>query len=97
MASSAAYSEGSILRTLDWVISGHVRCNYRGPLWANSGLMHRSERADDNSSWPSNSRRESIDWSRRLLAAMPDCVNLPRIGDIGSRIAIEHHQIGKLA
>ena len=44
-----------------------------------------------------DSGRERLDRSRRLLAAMPDRVNLPRIADGGSWIALEDHQIGKLA
>ena len=41
--------------------------------------------------------RERLDRSGRLLAAVPDRVNLPRIADVGSRIALKYHQIGKLA
>ena len=44
-----------------------------------------------------DSGRERVDRSRRLLAAMPDRVNLPRIADVGSRIAVKYNQIGKLA
>src|SRR5215467_11135980 len=34
---------------------------------------------------------------RRLLAAMPDRVNLPRTANVGSRIALKDHQVRKLA
>ena len=44
-----------------------------------------------------NSGRERLNRSRRLLAAMPDRVDLPRIAYVSSRIALEYHKIGKLA
>ena len=53
-------------------------------------------RADGNLS-ANTSRHEGLDRPRRLLATMPDCVNLSGIGNIDSWIALEHHQIGKLA
>jgi hypothetical protein len=46
---------------------------------------------------PPDSGRERVYRARHFLAAVPDRVNPPGIGDVGRRIAIEHDQVGELA
>jgi hypothetical protein len=44
-----------------------------------------------------HSGSERLDLFRRLLTAVPDCVNFSRIGDVASWISVEHDQVGKFA
>src|SRR5258708_26506492 len=53
--------------------------------------LTRDRRADASSGC------ERLKWSCCLLAVMPDRVDLSRIRDVTSRVAVKYHQIGKLA